>query len=266
MGRVTVDLVKGVLMTQPVDTLHAEDVNTGDRLGYCSGSGPELCAYLDELDGQIAGAYRVKAWSSKVDGKRGNKPISDKPFVWVLMGRSGAPAPPPTTAPSPAPHLPAAGPSLNGSDHRELGRLSALVESLTAQVDAYRAEVNDLRDELNELEAENEQLSGAAAAPVLRWWETPDMGREILEVVKPISKALSARLFGPGSAAPGSPQPPPAQVNAAEWNEKERALVAAWRNFTAADPETAAMYEAGLFDKFGTPPPQQPQQPEPDGK
>lgn len=262
MGRVSAELVKGVLMSQPVDTIHAEDVNTGDRLGYCTGSGPELCAYLDDLDAQISGAYRVKAWSSKVDGKRGMKPVQEKPFVWVLMGRSGAPAPVPTTVPAPAPH-PSPVPSLNGQDLRELGRLEALVTALQAQVDGYRDEVNALRDELGELEAENEQLSGAAQPAPLRWWESPDMGREILEVVKPLSKALSARLFGPGSPAPGTPATPPARVNAADMNEKERALVAAWRNFTASDPDTAAMYEAGLFEKFGA---QQPaQQPQPDG-
>lgn len=262
MGRVTVDLVRSVLLSQPVDVLHAEDVNTGDRLGYCSGSGQELAAYLDDLHGQIVGAYRVKAWSSKVDGKRGQKPVSEKPFVWILMGGTGAAVPSPNPVPPPAPHhIPSA--SLNGSEHRELGRLEALVSALQAQVDGYRDEVNALRDELGELEAENEQLSGAAQPAPLRWWESPDMGREILEVVKPISKALSARLFGPGSPAPGTPAVPPAQVNAADMNEKERALVAAWRNFTAADPDTAAIYEAGLFEKFGA---QQPtQQPQPDG-
>jgi TolA-binding protein len=258
--KATPDLVKSTIRTQDVDTLSAEDVNTGDRVGFCSGSKDELCAHIDELEASMLVPYRVRVWSSKVDRKRGNKPVQDKPFVWVLNGLAGYNATSRGTAlVNGAPVAPAVAASPVPVELAErAAREGARAEYLEKQLDALRSEIAELREALDESETEADQLSEAVTAPApVRWWETEAGAKAILETVKPLSEAAAAWIrpkipANPQRVAAADPGPAEPVVGI---SDHERELIAAWRRFTEAHPDAATEYRATLVNNYGNPNP-----------
>lgn len=242
MSRATPELVKQVLSTNPVDRLSAEDLNTGARLFYVEGNGAELCAGVDQVDAMMMAPYRLRAWSSRVDGKRGNKPVQDRPFEWILSGRSGwptggAPAPVPATPPAPA------SAAVNGLDKGELKEWAQAV----AERDAMAAKMAEMEQRLRDLESDDgdddddEPVNGA---PVSFWNSEAGtaMVKELSGSLSAFLRAKAATLNGnaPKVGAPAAPAPDAAQVEGLTPDELR--AVQALRDIAAVRPDDVAMY------------------------
>lgn len=257
MSRATIDLVLATIDNQDVDTLSAEDLNGGGRLGYGEGKNKaELRDLLLEIDAAMLVAYRVTLSSTKVDRKRGNKSISQRPFVYVLGGRGAYGPPSPTTNAPPA----AQSPSLPLSDLRTAARDSVLVEVKESELTELRARVLALEKENEELSDEAEEMGSAAEHGPRPWWETEEGGKQIMETAKPflqdLSAAMRAFLFKTGArpmqrAEGGTQQPPPALDSV---TPEDLDLLRMFRQFKQADPELAGNVEQQLREAFGTKP------------
>lgn len=261
MSRATPDLVKQVLRTTPVDRISAEDLNTGARLYYAEGNGEQLCEAVDQVDAMMLAPYRLRAWNSRVDGKRGNKPIQDKPFEWILSGRTGWPG-----APAVAPSVPAAAVSpaapIGGLHRDEMKEWATAV----AERDAMALRLAEMERRLQELESDepddddddDESVNGSPA----HWLNTEAGAAIAKELAGSLSSFLRAKAAQLNGTAPRFDPPAPtpnsdAGAPAAEGiTADEIRLVQAFRNLAATKPDEAGMYAAMLIQEHGNPAPQ----------
>jgi hypothetical protein len=224
-------------------------------MGYCHGTPEELCAYVDDLDMNVFVPFRLKVWSSKVDKKRGHKPVHDQPFVWIMMPsrHSGAPAPSPATPPPATRSEPMASTPLPLSDIQASAKAHATVEVLQAEIERLNADIEALEKEVEETDAQ--AMQNATPAP-LPWYQTEQGGKEIMAAVKPLITDISAALRGwmfkgtprpPGSNAPA---PQPAELGEGP-TAQELELIMHSRGFKAAAPDEATGYETVLRENYG---------------
>lgn len=242
MSKVTAELVKGVISTQPVDTLAAEDLQTGEKLYYATGAASVLCEAVDSCEQMMVTPYRLRVWSSQVDRKRGNKPADQKPFVWTLPGRhgwsGGVPVPP--SAPAPV----NAAPSLDRGDLKEWATavaernaMQAQLDELRKQLEALTAEDEDAEDE----DAEDEPVNGAPQS----WWHTEAAGEMVKELAGGLSQFLKAKA-APKVVNAAAPLPPAPGIT-----EDEAAIIRALRTARQTDPENAEQYAALFLSLYG---------------
>lgn len=238
--RVTAEHVKQTLRSQPIDTLSAEDVSTGERVGHYTGSADALCTGVDELEASMLVPYRLKAWHSSINSKRGGRSVEEKPFVWILQGRAGTMQQAAPTAPQPAP----VAQNVNVDLAERAARNEAEVEHLRRELERARQELNEAKAALDEAEDEADTLSEAITPPApLKWYESEAGMRAILETIKPISEAagmaLRMKIAPPSSPSMGTTP-----------NSSDAELLVAWKAYEAVDPENAKTYRAALMEHF----------------
>jgi hypothetical protein len=244
MSKVNAELVKGVITTQAVDTLCAEDLQTGEKLYYATGAAAVLCEAVDTCEAMMTTPYRLRAWSSAIDRKRGNKPADQKPFVWTLPGRHGWGGVAPSAQPAPAVNA-AAGP-LDRDDVKEWAKAVAERDAMNAQLEAMRAELDAIKADLGEDEPDGED-EPVNAAP-LSWWHTEAAGMMVKELAGGLSQFLRAKAAAPRVLNSAAPLPPTEGVS-----EREAELLRAFRTAQQTNPEDAAMFGDALLKMYGTP-------------
>lgn len=243
MSRATPELVKQVLSTNPVDRLSAEDLNTGARLFYVEGNGAELCAGVDQVDAMMLAPYRLRAWSSKVDGKRGNKPVQDRPFEWILPGRSGwpiggAPASPPATPPA-SPSGPVHG--LDKGELKEWAQAVAERDAMAAKLAEMEQRLRDLESDDGDDDDDDEPVNGAPVS----FWNSEAGAAVVKELSGSLSAFLRAKAATLNGNAPkvGAPATPASDGPHVEGlTPDELRAVQALRDIAAVRPDDVAMY------------------------
>jgi hypothetical protein len=256
--RATADHVKAQIRTGHVDTLVAEDVSTGEKVGYYAGSADALCAGVDELEASMLVPYRVKAFQAAQAAKRGVKSAPNAPFVWILSGLSGSKpasggiAPiQPTNAPAPsAVPLELARDAAKHEAHNTY--LQQRIDELARRCETLEAALEDAEDEIEEAD---EVMQAAPPPPPLKWYERDEFGAALKPLIEPLGKALAAKIMGP--TAPAQPMQAAPPTGAAPSAEQAR-ILAAVENWRKADPEQAAQYISMLVDNFAAPPDQPP--------
>ena len=242
MSKVNAELVKGVITTQAVDTIAAEDLQTGEKLYYATGAAAVLCEAVDTCEAMMSTPYRLRAWSSTVDRKRGNKPADQKPFVWTLPGRHGWGGVVPSAQPAGSVNG-AAGP-LDRDDVKEWAKAVAERDAMNAQLEAMRAELDAIKADLDEDQPEQDD-EPVNAAP-LSWWHTEAAGMMVKELAGGLSHFLRAKATGPRVLNNAAPVAPSEGVN-----ERERELLQAFRTAQQTNPEDAAMFGDALLKMYG---------------
>lgn len=251
--KATSDAVKEVIRAQGLDTLTAEDMGTGDKVGFCEGSAADLCAHVDFLMGALLLPFRVRLSKGTVDRKRGARTAAEKPFVFVLEPQR----PQPVNEARPA--QPAQAVPLDFA--RDAGAASARAQYLDEQVKRLQAELDAMRAATDEDpdEDEDEDEGDTVNAAPRPWWESEAFGKWVVETMTPIGRALGnglAMKFAPppmkptNGAAPAAPPSPTESGALPEADEDERRILAALRNWRKADPETSAHYLRTLTDNF----------------
>lgn len=251
--KTTAEAVKQVIASQPVDVLVAEDMGSGDKCGYVQGTAAELQAYVDFLEANMMVPYRVKLSRSTVDKKRGVKSTEDRPFIFVLLGRSGQQNAP-MNGPSPAISVPAPPIELAREAAANGVRNELLMERL-AQLEARTKELEQqlayAEAELDEAIDDDEPVN--AAQPSASGWNDPEVVKSIVEVFKPIGEA-AAKLVSGGFRANGAPKSvatnAEVQASAESLSDEEKRILVAVRNFRKHQPDMANDYIGQLVHHY----------------
>ena len=248
-ARVKSEAVVRVLQAQgDLDTLSAEDLQTGQRIDYLNGNTEQLIALVDELQRTITVPYRLRAMSSKWDTRNGKRPLHEQAFSWVLVPEQSTPQAPPAQAPAtPTPVQSARVPEgYVSEEHARLKTEHALNE---ARMQRLEERINELLDAPVE-----------ADAP-LRWWETEKGMELVADTIKPIGQAMGELLRSlkkrpeivKGTQEKGRPEedaPPPDIELPEDTEERDRLLLQAWHTFRTLSPNEAADYERHLVAGF----------------
>lgn len=248
--KVSAEFVKAKIAANPKHSvLIAEDLGPGNaRLSYLVGDARALQAEVDLLESSIATPYRVRLQTPPRGGERGRKSAEESEFVFILPGMTGfAPAAPVPTA---APAQPVNGNQLAQAER--LGRAEAEREAMAQRLEALEKRLEEMESDPGEDESAEAEPVNAAPAP-LKFWETPEFGKQLMD----LGKMAAARLLSPTSApvanAP-APSSVPATVNAADpyahLTDEERRVLAAVKNCQAHDPETWATIGTALLDTY----------------
>jgi len=256
--KTTAEAVKQVINSPSgVDTLVAEDMGSGEKVGYRVGTPAELCEQIDFLEANMLVPYRVKLSKSTADRKRGNKPAEDRPFVFILLGRSGGHQTPlnaapvaPAQAAQPVPIELAKEAAANGVRNELQAEQIAQLKTEVAELKALLAE-----DEEEEEEPLPEPIQAAPPSA----WNNPEVVKELIAVFKPIGQA-AGMFVANGFKSPKQPiHTTPEQVAQASqsMSERERRILIAVRNAEAQGPEMQEIIE-GLLNTYAAPMPDNP--------
>lgn len=252
--RVTADMVKNVINAgNGFDTIVAEDERSGNKCGYMAGTPAQLCEYIDYLEANTMMPYKVIISKSASDRRNGKKSTEDRPFVFVLPGRSANF----NAAPAGPLHMPQ---PVNGTVPLELAKEAASNgvrnQFLEDQVRELKAELQRLREEIEEADEELEEaeatLNAAPPPPPLPWWNTEAGGRAIMETLAPIGKAAAAFVAG-GFKAPAQPiqaKPEELAPASASITDEDRRILIAVKNYKAQGGTDAATLVDTLLDQF----------------
>jgi hypothetical protein len=245
--KTTAEAVKHVINAGGVDTLLALDNGTGDKCGYVEGNASELAAYIDFLEANMLVPYRVQLSSSKVDRRRGNKSAQDKPYVFLLLGRSGQQHQQPVNA---APVAQAQNVPLELA--KEAAANGVRNEMLTATNAELLERLKQLEDLVAERDAEDEdEEEPVNAAPPRSAFEDPEVVKEIIGIFRPIGEAAANWLSGGMKRKERITTTAQAVASAGDTltDEERRALVA-MRNAKRQDPELANQFLGQLIENY----------------
>lgn len=250
--KTTAEAVKHVINAGGVDTLLALDNGTGDKCGYVQGNAAELAAYVDFLESNMLVPYRVQLSSSTMDRRKGNKTAADKPYVFLLLGRSGQMQPQPVNAAAPAPSPPI-------ELAKEAAANGVRNELLTAENAKLEERIKALEELLGEEDEEEEEKEEPVnAAPRRSAFEDPEVVKEIVGIFKPIGEA-AARLLSGGfkRSAPVTTTPQAVASAGDSITDEERRALVAMRNAKQRDPELAQQYIDSLIQNYAATEPEQ---------
>lgn len=255
-----IDIAKGTIRSGAVDILVAQYVSGGAKCGELTTTDQDaMCAYLDQLQESMTGDFRVTLSSSKVNKKRGHKPVAQQPFEYVIKGLAGRTisATPPaqnvsTTAR--ATELPLDVVHKSGMNEARAQTLEEIVAELRSEVEELRAELDEADEEAEELAA---TMNAAPPPPPLPFFATEAGGQALVKLLTPVSEAAAHMLTGLFTRKAGAP-PAQRQVKASadDITDEEKRLIAAARNYQRENPEQAAIALSTLMDNYAAIPDQ----------
>lgn len=254
MATVTADFVKEVIRTQGVDTLVAEDMRTGEQIGFLAGNAVELCSHVDFMEENFGTPYRLKASRSAQTGKPGKPKPDQRSFVWEMLGRTGAGkvAAPANGTPAPAPA--ARGHELSADVLIRCAKAEAEVEFLKRENQRLEDAVEDLEEEAEKVLQAEKDKPIQAAPPPLKWYETTEgvkmFSQEIglKDLIAGLRSTGKLRNANPPQNAAAAPVAGPPELG--EVSAEEVELLRAARNYRTLEPEQSAEIFGVLREKY----------------
>lgn len=232
MPHVTAEYVKAVLKNQGCDELVAEDLKSGEQIGYHAGAIAELEDAVDFMESNFSTPYRLRGRRKELTGTPGSRKAKDREFVWTMLGLTRGTAlvnGAPTGTTVIREGAPPSGAAV------ETARLAGKVE---AEVEYLRARVKELEEQVEELDAEAEEQAAqpvqAAPPPTpLKWYEDAEKFSAVLsspavdKLLGAVGGMLGLRLPAPVN---GPPKPPPVAAEVSQiLTEEELVLLATFK-------------------------------------